>query len=215
MNEEKRLKDELIDKINLNLYYVIIGVLSVLVLFIAPLFTLGTDSELQFQIPKTPTAWVVYAVTKIFVAVVNLLLFHCFVKQARLNVRDNERFRQASEILGKYKPKEYHPRSTTEYFRKLYVTKGTTIFITSLLGAVALTNAILSWDMSSFTTYCVTMVMGVIFGILKMKDVEAYWTGEFYDYAKEIEKSHGAKPCSSGGNNDIVLTGNNNNCNIT
>ena len=182
------MKDELIQKINLNLYYFIILILSLIVLFIAPLFTLGEESELQFQLPKTTAAWIVYAVTKIFVAVVNLLLFHCFIKQARLNVLDDERYRAACEILQKYKPKEYHPRSTTQYFRSLYLSKGTTIVITSLLSAVALTNAILSWDMSSFTTYCVTIVMGIIFGILKMKDVEAYWTGEFFDYAKLISK---------------------------
>lgn len=206
------LKSNIITRLNLNLYYLIIGVLSVIVLFVAPLFTLGEESELVFQFPKTPTAWIVYGITKAFVAVVNLLLFHCFVKQARLNVRENAKYLEATRILGVYKPKEYHPRSEREYFRKLYTSKGTTIFVTTLLGAVALTNAILSWDMSSFTTYCVTIVMGIIFGVLKMKDVEAYWTGEFYDYAKEIEKN-GSKTNSDRNNNDIVLADNNSDCN--
>lgn len=185
------MKDELYTKINMNLYYFLIGILSLLVLFVAPLFTLGEESELVFNIPRTPAAWMVYIITKVFVAIINLLLFHCFVKQARLNIIDNENYKKATEILQKYKPKEYKPRSEKQYFGKLYLTKGTTIFLTSILGAVVLTNAILSWDLSSFITYALTITMGIIFGIMKMKDVEHYWTGEFYDYAMEEEKING------------------------
>ena len=51
-----------------------------------------------------------------------------------------------------------------------------------------LTNAILSFDLTSFITYSITILMGLILGVMKMKDVESYWTGEFYDYAINYEK---------------------------
>ena len=44
--------------------------------------------------------------------------------------------------------------------------------------------------MTAFVTYCMTIVMGLVFGILKMKEVEAYWTGEFYDSAMKLESKY-------------------------
>lgn len=173
------------EKLNLNFYYCLIFVLSLLVLFVAPMFSpnVNTETGIGFDVPKTPVGWAIYVVTKLFVACVNLLLFHCFVKQARLNILQNERYKAACEILQKYRPGEYHPRSEHEYFSQLYRKKGVLIFVTSILSAVVLTNAIMAFDLTSFVTYTITVLMGLILGVLKMKDVEAYWTGEFYDYA--------------------------------
>lgn len=187
--------DELRQKINLNFYYIIIFLLSLVVLFVAPMFSPNSNSDAIFglDVPKTPIGWAIYITIKFFVACVNLLLFHCFVKQARLNIRDNEKYKKACEILQKYLPSEYHPRSEKEYFRQLYRKKGILIFVTSILSAVVLTNAILAFDLTAFITYAITILMGLVFGVMKMKDVESYWTGEFYDYAinyeKEMEKN--------------------------
>lgn len=182
--------NELKQKINLNFYYCLIFILSLLVLFVAPMFSpnVNSDAALGFDVPKTPVGWAIYIVTKLFVASVNLLLFHCFVKQARLNVRDNENYKKACEILRRYLPEKYHPRSEREYFTQLYRKKGILIFFTSILSAVVLTNAVMAFDLTAFVTYVITILMGLILGILKMKDVETYWTVEFYDYAVEYEK---------------------------
>lgn len=173
------------ERLNLNFYYCLIFVLSLLVLFVAPMFSpnVNTETGIGFDVPKTPVGWAIYIVTKLFVACVNILLFHCFVKQARLNILQNERYKAACEILQKYRPGEYHPRSEHEYFSQLYRKKGVLIFLTSILSAVVLTNAIMAFDLTSFVTYAITVLMGLILGVLKMKDVEAYWIGEFYDYA--------------------------------
>lgn len=178
------------EKINLNFYYGLIFLLSLVVLFVAPMFSpyTNSDAEIGLDIPNTPIGWAIYVVTKLFVACVNLLLFHCFVKQARLNILENENYKNACDILKKYLPKQYHPRSEKEYFRQLYRKKGILIFVTSVLSSVVLTNAILSFDLTSFITYSITILMGLILGVMKMKDVESYWTGEFYDYAINYEK---------------------------
>lgn len=170
-------------KLNLNFYYCLIFILSLLVLFIAPMFSAGAEVGVALQLPSTPIGWAIYVTTKLFVACVNLLLFHCFVKQARLNVQSNDKYLAAMALMQKYHPKEYRPRSEKEYFGQLYRKKGVLIFITSILSAVVLTNAVMAFDLTAFTTYSITIIMGVILGIMKMKDVEAYWTGEFYDYA--------------------------------
>lgn len=179
--------DDIRDKLSLNFYYVLIFILSLVVMVVAPMFNPNSDVSVGTMFPSTHIGWAIYVCTKLFVACVNLLLFHCFVKQARLNVRDNEKYIEACKIYEMYHPKEYTPRGPHEYFTQLYRRKGITIFITSVLSAVVLTNAILSFDLTAFVTYCMTILMGLIFGVLKMKEVEGYWTSEFYDAAIRLK----------------------------
>ena len=45
----------------------------------------------------------------------NFIIFDSFVKQARINIKDDENFKKANEILAKNKPKEYKPKSEKKY----------------------------------------------------------------------------------------------------
>lgn len=186
--DEQNLKE----KFSLNFYYVLIFLLSLLVMTVAPMFTpsANTDLGLTAIFPHSVIGWAIYICTKLFVGVVNLLLFHCFVKQARINIKDNEKYIAACKIYEMYHPKEYNPRGPKQYFGQLYRKKGIMIFLTSILSAVVLTNAILSFDLTAFVTYCMTIMMGLVFGVLKMKEVEAYWIGEFYDSAIRLQQKY-------------------------
>lgn len=180
------------EKLSLNFYYCLIFILSLLVMTVAPMFTPSANTDLGISaiFPHTPIGWAIYICTKLFVGVVNLLLFHCFVKQAKINIKDNVKYIEACKIYEMYHPREYNPRSPKEYFGQLYRRKGIMIFLTSILSAMVLTNAILAFDLTAFVTYCMTILMGVIFGILKMKEVEAYWIGEFYDSAMKLKNKY-------------------------
>ena len=159
---------------------------------VAPMFSpnVNTDLGVAAIFPHSPVGWAIYICTKLFVGIVNLLLFHCFVKQAKINIKDNVKYIEACKIYEMYHPKEYNPRSPKEYFGQLYRKKGIMIFLTSILSAVVLTNAILAFDLTAFVTYCMTILMGLIFGVLKMKEVEAYWIGEFYDSAMRLKNKY-------------------------
>lgn len=180
------------EKFSLNFYYCLIFLLSLLVMTVAPMFTPSANTDLGISaiFPHSVIGWAIYVCTKVFVGVVNLLLFHCFVKQARINVKDNGKYIAACKIYEMYHPREYNPRGPKQYFGQLYRKKGVMIFLTSMLSAVVLTNAILSFDVTAFVTYCMTIVMGLVFGILKMKEVEVYWTGEFYDSAMKLKNKY-------------------------
>ena len=180
------------ERLSLNFYYCLIFLLSLVVMTVAPMFSPAVNSELGIAavFPHGPIGWAIYVCTKLFVGIVNLLLFHCFVKQARINIKDNARYIEACKIYEMYHPREYSPRGPKQYFGQLYRKKGIMIFATSILSAVVLTNAILAFDLTAFVTYCMTILMGVIFGILKMKEVESYWTGEFYDAAMVLQRKY-------------------------
>lgn len=167
-------------------YYLIIFIVSLISVFFLPF--LGSTVGLEWNIPNTTVGWVVYVTTKVTVAALNVLLFHSFMQQAKVNVQKEEKYIKANEILGRIKIKEYHPRSPKQFNMGEYGKKGTTIFITSALATVALSQALLSFDWVSMLTYIFTIIMGLIFGVMQMFKAEIYWTEEYYDYAKVKEE---------------------------
>lgn len=169
------------DKLRLWMYYIIIGVVSMIALLFVPM--IGSSVGLGWNLPNTTVGWIVFFTVKIIIAVLNVLIFHCFMQQAKVNVKDNEKYKQAKDILMQQKVKEVIPRSPAAWNRKQYTTKGITLFITTALSTVALTQAILTFDWVSMLTYLFTIIMGLIFGVMQMKTAEEYWTEEYYDYA--------------------------------
>lgn len=173
------------------LYYCVIGVISFVALVFLPM--VGSEVGMGWNLPTTPVGWVVYVATKLIVATINVLLFHCFMQQAKLNSSSNEKYKAANEMLYKIAPQIYDPRSPLKFNKQEYGRKGVIIFVTTLLSAFALTQAILSFDYMSMLTYLFTIIMGVVFGIIQMKKAEVYWTQEYYDFAVKFVTAHHKK----------------------
>ena len=165
VNDDK-LRDTIVTVKGQYLYYFIIGIVSFVALVFLPM--LGSEA----------------------ISVINILLFDCFRKQAKLNVRNNERFIEANEILLKNSNKIKRPRSPGKYNLEIWGKKGTSIFLSSLLATVALTQALLMYDWISMLTYLFTITMGIVFGIIQMKNDEIYWTEEYYSYALSIKEEN-------------------------
>lgn len=170
------------DKVKQWLYYFIIGIISFVSLTFLPM--IGSEVGLGWNIPNTVVGWIVWVAIKLIVSILNVLIFHCFMQQAKLNINDNPKYKEAREILQNMKDKEVLPRSPRKWNVEQYGKKGTTIFIGTALGTVALTQAILSFDYVSMLTYLFTIILGLIFGILSMKNAEEYWTNEYWEYAQ-------------------------------
>lgn len=168
------------DKIKQYIYYFIIGIVSLIALTFLPL--IGSRVGMAWNVPTTVVGWVVWVAVKLIVSVINILIFHSFMCQAKLNIRNNEHYIEAQAILSRAK-KEHKPRGPRKWNAEQYGKKGVTIFITSALATVALTQAILTFDWVSMLTYLFTIILGLIFGILQMKNAENYWTEEYWQYA--------------------------------
>lgn len=168
------------------LNYWIVGIVSLIALCFLPM--LGSAAGLALVLPTTVAGWIVYIGTKLVVAAINVVIFHCFFQQSKINVRDNPRVIEALKILDKYETKERNYISPTAYTRKAYISKGTLTFFTSIIGAFSLTHALLVFETVVFLTYLFTIIGGVIGGILNMKSAENYWINDQYFYAKHIEE---------------------------
>lgn len=173
------------------LYYGLVGVISFIILVFLPM--LGSETDIGFKFPNTTSGWFIYVCSKLLVSVMNVLIFYCFMEQAKVNVKDDPHYIEANEILSKILDKRYLPRSPKVWNTQQYSTKAVSIFLTTLMSAFVFTNAILTYDWVTFLTYIFTLIFGLVFGILQMKSAEKYWTNEYWQYAlmrkAEMEKN--------------------------
>lgn len=167
--------------------YAIIAIVSIICLLFLPFVSSTTDIDMIF--PNTAAGWILYVVTKVIVCVVNFLILYCFVSQGKYNVRNHPNVLEANEILRiHYNLKELQPQSPAEHLRSVYGEKGVVLFITTLLSTMTLTHAILVFDVATFLTYLITIISGIIFGIIQMGKEEVYWTEDYWRYAKLIQE---------------------------
>lgn len=175
------------DKIRQYIYYALIGVLSFLALAFLPLIG-SSQVGLGWGFPDTTAGWIVWAASRIAVSVLNVLIFHCFVRQGDLNTQDNENRLEAEKILNKINHKKAKkPLSPSKFFAKEYGKKVPSIFIMSIISLIAFGPILLIFDIAVFLAYLFTVIMSIIFGILEMKKVERYFIRGLLEYAKYIE----------------------------
>jgi hypothetical protein len=186
-HEINRITHEKIHKIREYKNYGIIAASSIFAVFFLPM--LGSVGIPGWNLPTTVVGWVVWIITKLLVAGLNMILFHSFMEQGEVNVKDNPYYIEANEILRRYGLiTTANPRDPYTWKHAEYKNKGVAIIITSLLGAIGLTQAILTFNWLDMLSYMFTVAMGIIFGLLQMDKAETYWTTEYWQYAKNIEK---------------------------
>ena len=187
------------EKFKQNLYYIIIFITSMIVMIFFPMF--GSEIGLEWKAPSTPAGWVLYIVTKTLVAILNVIIFFSFMQQAKINVRDDEKYKEALSIVRMLREKVYIPRDPKKWERKAYTSKGITIFLSSVITLIGLSNALLKYDYIELISYIIVIVLGIIFGLLQMANAEDYWTNEFYDYAMMIKKEKEKEEQTNGDSN--------------
>ena len=182
--EDKQIEqdgDSIRQTLKQGMYYIIIAVISLISVVFLPM--VGTTLGLGWKLPDTTAGWVVWGASRAIVATINVLLFHSFMEQAKLNIKDNEHYKEAQDILVKVKKKEHKPKSPAQWNAAQYGKKGVSLFLASAMSVVAIGQAVLSYEWTTALAYLFTLSMGIIFGIMQMKKAESYWTTEYYEYA--------------------------------
>ena len=86
------------------LYYFVIAGISLITLFFLPM--IGSEVGLSWKVPNTVAGWIVWVLSNLCSSALNLMIFHSFVKQAKVNIKDKERFVKAVEILAQKQEQE-------------------------------------------------------------------------------------------------------------
>jgi hypothetical protein len=167
------------------LYYAIIALISIVMLFFLPM--LGSEIGLQFEFPDTAAGWIVWSTVNLCSAAINVLMFHSFIKQAKVNVQSDKNYLEALRILEEVDMQlTDEARAPREWLGLQYKKKGITIFIFTLLGTISLGSSALMFDLTKFLVQLFSLLSGLIFGVIQMKATEEYWTLEFLNYAKKV-----------------------------
>lgn len=177
------------------LNYVLIAVISMIALFLMPF--LGSAVGLAFVLPTTTAGWVVFATTKGITAVLNVMIFHCFVVQGKTNSKQHPNFIKANELLNLTKNRKVKYLSPKQFLRHEYSIKASTVFITTLFSAFALTQAVLTFDWVQFFTYLITIIMGLVFGVIEMMKVQDFWQDDYLRYAEQVVEQEKAEAAQS------------------
>lgn len=196
-------------KADLWFYYIIVFIISLVSLIFLPFF--GSEIGMAFNFPNTAAGWVVYITQQVLMSIVNVLIFHSFVCQAHVNVRDNENYKKARDIFHSFENKEYIPLTLEQFNRKEYGVKAVWIAIGTLMGGFALTQAILSYDYLRALAYLFTIIFGVLFGIIEMKKYESYLTYDYYLSALYFLKKQEEKRLEEEAKQAVIDDSDNNN----
>lgn len=164
-------------------WYGIVFILSLITLFAVPM--LGSEAGLEWNIPTTAVGWIVWTVSNVAASILNVMMFHSFTKQGKVNILEDPRYLEAEQLMldNKIEP-EKTPLAPEVLISKTYKTKGISIFIFTLLGTIGLGQAILSFDGVKFLSQVIVLGIGLVAGVMQMKHVEDIWTVDYLAYAK-------------------------------
>lgn len=186
MDELAEKSKNLREQLKLYTYYILIAILSLLSVIVFPI--LNSTADISDTFPKDPTGWVMYCLIRVLVVVMNMLIFTNFLQQSKLNVKDEVNYKRANQILGRCKPKDYHPRSPKQYLTKEYTVKGAFLVVGTVASLFVIGNAIINYDYMLLIATVFSVITSIVFGIMTMRKAEIYYVSEYLDYALLIEK---------------------------
>ena len=168
--------------------YGVVAIVSLLTLMVAPALESAISGELSY--PDTAQGWIFWAIGRIAITIVNLVIFTALDRQSEVNARNNENYQQARKILEKNDAKQKIALSPEQLIRKTYLKKIPLIILGSAASLVALSQVILNYSLATLISYIFTVAMDIAFAIWHMIDKEVnYWSDEYLRYALQQQKA--------------------------
>ena len=167
-----------------NMNYVIIVIACIIIAFIPPL--IGSVAGMGLALPTTAAGWVIWVVLQACGTIANCLMFYAFTAQGKDNIKAHPSYLKAVELLRVNKIfTEVILISPQEWERKSWGKKMAWVAAGTLLGGIALTQAVLAFDGIRFITQLITMTFGLLFGALHMKKTETMYSDYYLEYAEQ------------------------------
>lgn len=166
-----------------------IVILSLGAMILVPL--LGSYLTGQTKFPETVPEWILYFTCSIAISICSLFIYLAFFNQGKLNVKDEPEYLKAKELhLRNFerRNKEIEPVDPFKWEKRQKIQKGIFQTIGSFLGLLGLGLAVISWNNSEFISACISVVMSIAFGLVKMGDVERMFTEGWLEYEMYVDK---------------------------
>lgn len=179
-------------KLNDSAYFIIIGLISMLTVFLPPLFMGCLSSDIGLAFPKNLEGWILWSIMNISTAIANISLLILFKLQAKKNSRNDPNFKEANEILNRLSgvKEVFIPRSPAKMNTTDYTKKVIAIIISTFTASITLTSLILSFSWMTLLSCLVSIIITLCVSWITMINNEEYWCEEYLLYAKMIEEKH-------------------------
>lgn len=182
------IKEQIKSKIN----FIIIGLVSLIGMGIIPFLASSIDADSDEDIikncfPTTKLGWVMWAIFRGTIIIINIFIFIAFVNQGKMNCKDNVEYQKSEkkwiEIqVWKGKNKKKHEKvylTPKQHYASVYSKKGLMISIWTFASLFSVTYIVLNWDLITFLSITITIILAMIFGLLSMYKEEYYWLNDF------------------------------------
>ena len=172
--------------------YGVVAIVSMLTLMVAPALESAISGELSY--PDTAQGWIFWAIGRIAITVINLVIFTALDKQSEVNAKNNENYIRAKQILESNDAQQRIALSPKQIKTKTYLSKIPWIILGSAASLVALSQIIFNYNLATLISYIFTVAMDIAFAIWHMIDKEVnYWSDEYLRYALQQQKSSEAQ----------------------
>lgn len=181
--------------ISSHVYFIIIGLVSLICIVIPPLFYGCLSSDIGMAFPKTTEGWILWSIMNVGMSIANICILVLFKLQAKRNVRDDEGFKRGNELLNKLagKKEAWIPRSPLAMNFGDYSKKALAIACSTIISFVTISSLILSFDWMTLLSCIISMFITIAISIVTMLNNEEYWRNEYPLYAeyklKQIEQA--------------------------
>ena len=171
--------------------YGIVVITSMLVLIVAPALESAITGSLNY--PDTLQGWIFWAVGRVAVTILNLVIFIALDNQSEINARNNENYKKAKELLASDKKQQKIARSPKQIKQHDLLAKIPFIIFGSAATLVALSQIILHYSLATLISYLFTVIMDIIWAVWHMiqKEVD-YWSDEYLRYAQKVSEEQKA-----------------------
>ena len=167
--------------------YGVVAVVSLLVLMVAPALESAITGQLNY--PDTLKGWIFWAVGRIAVTIINLVIFTALDRQSEINASNNENYIKARALLAQNKAEQRIARSPKQIKTQTMLKKVPWIILGSAASLVVLSQIIFNYNLATLISYTFTVVMDIAFAIWHMIDKEVnYWSDEYLKYALQKTK---------------------------
>lgn len=140
---------------------------------------LDSSGSINWGLPSTTLGMVAYIFIRCVVGIITFLIFISFDEQGKVNILEDERYKNAYQKLYSIRDKDYRPMSPSTYRWKTRGMKGVTLSLSMIVGAFLVIECTLSYNYSILIAYGLTIIMSLITGLFQMMKSSTYWTEEF------------------------------------
>jgi len=170
--------------------HIVIVVVTSIVVFIPPLCAGCLQGDVSLFFPTNAAGWTLWVLTNSASAIGNVSLLVLFKMQAKRNVRDNENFKQANEIVRKIaREKEvFIPRSPAKMNATEYLVKSICIIAATLASFLVISSIIINFDPVTLISTVLSATIALCVSWITMLRNEEYWIDEYLLWAKMMEE---------------------------